>query len=241
MGNVIMSKDDYREEMERRWRESMALLGLDDGPPPKAEAAPKPAPPPPKLEPARKVEDSPPVLTPEPVTMPDFSASDTQSEIEDGGVTPVIDMPVVGDELPPGDDDHEPGQAPEPPGPDDKSRRRRGRRGRRGKRPEDAPKRAAAGEAVSSEGVESPSEPADERRGRGQRPARDQAERPRRGRGKPAPEREPEPVDEDEPIDAENQPAFQEDGLDDGDPPDLSEWDVPSWQELIASLHRPDR
>jgi hypothetical protein len=34
-------------------------------------------------------------------------------------------------------------------------------------------------------------------------------------------------------------PAVEDDEIDEGD--DLSDWNMPSWQELIASLYRPDR
>ena len=56
----------------------------------------------------------------------------------------------------------------------------------------------------------------------------------------------PEPVEaEDEDEDEEQEvevAAVNEDEDDDGEEPDtLSDWNVPSWNELIASLYRPDR
>ena len=64
------------------------------------------------------------------------------------------------------------------------------------------------------------------------------------GRGRAARVRRPvkpvevEDADLDEP--AIDEPATDRDFGDD-EPTDFSEWNVPSWQELIASLYRPER
>jgi len=73
---------------------------------------------------------------------------------------------------------------------------------------------------------------------------------PRRRRGRQqsrAEVDEPSPGPEDEDLDevaegeAETE-AIQDDDQDDDDEPDtLADWNVPSWQELIASLYRPER
>jgi hypothetical protein len=116
------------------------------------------------------------------------------------------------------------------------SRRRRGRRGRRTKKPEEAATSEGEGEdqapvavAAPEAGEKTDDEPVPRKRGRAPRP-----------RGKPVKEAEPvdavEPEEDDEAISA--QPVDDSDD-DDFDTHNPEEWDVPSWQELIASLYRP--
>jgi hypothetical protein len=87
---------------------------------------------------------------------------------------------------------------------------------------------------VPAEPEESPSVAASEkrsRRGRG---------RGRRKKDEPAPEREVGRTDEEEaPEPADTAP--EADDIADEDIGNPSTWNVPSWNELIASLYRPDR
>ena len=49
---------------------------------------------------------------------------------------------------------------------------------------------------------------------------------------------EEEIAEQDESVEEE---AAKDDDFGDDEPIDPSEWNVPSWQELIASLYRPER
>jgi hypothetical protein len=112
-----------------------------------------------------------------------------------------------------------------------RGRRRRGRRGGRG-----APAAQEAEGPAPPEGESAEHEgPSDEKRERGRR----------RGRGRPRREEiaeRPAEVDEEaaseEPVE---EPKDKEDDAPDDDIDTLSDWNVPSWQELIASLYRPER
>lgn len=106
--------------------------------------------------------------------------------------------------------------------------RRRGRRSGRGRATRKG--RAAENEQTAqpaSEGAETEAEPS-RRRGRG------------RGRGKTAKSRraapEAGPAPEAEPPETAPGPEEKDEELD-----NLSDWNVPSWAELIASLYRPER
>jgi hypothetical protein len=221
-----MTDEEYRQQVQQRWKESMALLGLDDaGPapePPKAEPVktqPTPAAPLPVQEDAADVHaeaDWPAARhEAEPVEPEAFQAEPAPTE-------PVDEFELT----------NEPGEAPRPEpesSEDQQGRRRRGRRGRRGGRDESTP---------------GPTDGPDTSEGRG--PARDSSEEDSRqrgrgrGRGRPRPVKpaEVEDTELDEPV--TDEPAADRDFGDD-EPTDFSEWNVPSWQELIASLYRPER
>jgi hypothetical protein len=101
-------------------------------------------------------------------------------------------------------------------------------------------------EELPSEDGDSPKDdrPRRGRRRRGQKngPAADEGEgrAPRRGRGrKPQPEEESGPTDDELPTE-EKAPSESPDD-DDDEIPRMSEWNVPSWNDLIASLYHPDR
>jgi hypothetical protein len=143
-------------------------------------------------------------------------------------------------------------EAPEAkePAPEDQRPARRRRRGRRGSKQEaETETEPTSGDAALVTGTEdeSPAEAATEA------PEGESSEEPtprrgrRRGRTRKG-ERESEPtvteeaaetVEEEEEVVSEEPPRVEED--DDEEVDDLSNWNVPSWQELIASLYRPER
>src|SRR5438128_615666 len=86
--------------------------------------------------------------------------------------------------------------------------------------------------------------PAPPRHARTTRRARRQEVSPRGGRAAPrgsaaAAEPQPRPAARDEAEEAEPAPAPAGQGDDDDADQDLSGWNIPTWQELIASLYRP--
>jgi hypothetical protein len=120
--------------------------------------------------------------------------------------------------------------------------RRRGRRGSRGAESRSADN--ASTEAADDEppGVEVPADPEN-----AADTASPRERSPGRGRGRsrhkrPAAEapRVLEPVDNDE-DETEPAPELGTDADDADEEDDLSGWNIPSWQELIDSLHRPER
>jgi hypothetical protein len=228
--------DEHRQQVEKRWRESMALLGLD---PETEPGRPSPAAvqekPPAKLiakvarpEPASEPERSEP--EPEwPVTPPPELEAEAAHVREQIARDEAIEAPV-GEEIGP---EEEPAKLDEKPG-----RRRRGRRGRRVKKPDEAATgedQAAAAESSPEAAEKLEDGPAPRKRGRPARPPR----------GKPVKDAEPvEVVDQDD--DGEEPTSSQHVDEAEGDDDDLDtlnpeKWDVPSWQELIGSLYRPDR
>jgi ribonuclease E len=238
-----MTDEEYRQQVKKRWQESMALLGLDDaGPEPEPE---KESPAPTKHTPAAphlpQTEldqyerprpahaDAPPVEA----QTPNRDVRDRhrrELEPEEVMTSPRESEPAPEpiEEL-----DREAPPAPERESADDESgRRRRGRRGRRGKRPE-SPTTEKEGDADATVGMEpaAAKEESPERENRG-----------RRGRGRQrqrsAKIAEPQPAEQDELATDE---AANDNDIGDDEPNDLSEWNVPSWQELIASLYRPER
>jgi ribonuclease E len=220
-----MSDEEYRQEVERRWRESMALLGLDPG----AEAA-KPVleARPPKVEPVfqappSKAEDEP--REPEPAP---FGSASLEAE-------PFLDE--IQSELPVADENVlvEPAPAEETAPPEEESAaearpgRRRGRRGRRVKKGEE-------GKAGADVSTEDSAASADEE-------AAEEAPRRKRGRGSGRPRTQKdtassEAASQDVPSQVEPTSDGDEEDEDLQNPAD---WDVPSWQELIESLYRPER
>lgn len=117
--------------------------------------------------------------------------------------------------------------AGEPPA-EERARRGRGRRGSgRGRRPrESAETQESSGQPATDEAA--PAQESGERKERGRRGR----PRGRRGAEVEEPEATPEPVEQ----------AASEAGEEDIEEVDtLSDWSVPSWNELIASLYRPER
>jgi ribonuclease E len=123
---------------------------------------------------------------------------------------------------------------------------RRRRRGRRGSKKDEGETEPASVEAALATGAEAenPTEPVAEvpDEETPEEPARRRGRR--RGRSRKG-ERESEPAQASETEEAEEEvvseePARVEEEEDD-EMDDLSNWNVPSWQELIASLYRPER
>jgi hypothetical protein len=130
--------------------------------------------------------------------------------------------PEAEDDTGRGDDDLE-----KPRGSEGRGRRRR----RRGSK---APNKNEASESTDTPteatDANAPPEKDDARRGRGRG-------RPRSESPKPAPRRVEPVAEDDEAPAAKAAPATEDDDVMD----DLSNWQAPSWQELIASLYRPER
>lgn len=179
----------------------------------------------------------------------EFDAADDDTAIDES-------QPRVAEAVPAGE---APAEGAAPPAGDEEQPRRGRRRRRRGRRRggNDAPEgeagaaTAAPGGApvkteVRAEPRESPARPSREReadprdrhggrggRGRGRRDDEDPRRRApaRQERSEPAPVHAEVPYDE---------PAAADDALAAEDT-DFSNWNVPSWQDLISSLYRPDR
>jgi hypothetical protein len=233
---VSMTDEEYRQQVQKRWQESMALLGIEDaGPAPEPQKkAPEP---PPKMAPAARLPEPDFDEMEVPVSArdqaPRAQAPSHRDDYESRRRTepePEIEAP----RLAPGPAS-EPGEEPVArtrpsvqDAEDDRGPRRRGRRGRGRKKPEAG---TPEEQGVVAEAPEPGEDDAAERDSRGRRGRG----RPRQRPAKPA---EPQAISEDEPE--PDEPANDRDFGDD-EPTDLSEWDVPSWQELIASLYRPER
>jgi ribonuclease E len=146
-------------------------------------------------------------------------------EIEPMESTP--DTTLFGTETAPSETG-EPGETEERPS---RGRRRRGRRGGRGERAANEPE--AEGETEPSTAPDESDSDDESAPSHGRR---------RRGRSRSRRAKDAEPVTEeaalDEEVDEEETPE-EEDADEEVDT--LSDWNVPSWQELISSLYRPDR
>jgi hypothetical protein len=259
---------DDQKQQEGRWRELAELLGLSDDAPPAAKKEPPAPPAPPPESPAIKAYEEPrsiaehaakieeetprppihdeqdaptiPMLREEPVT-------DWESEFEDEDNTPLEEPEEAGaEETEAAEEEHagEPAAAAE----EEKPRRGRRRR-RRGRRRGGADKPGGEGQPSRTAAEESTAPPS--------RPARDaeQESRDRRGRrgGKRRDDEEPRPPspprherqEPAEPVEAddfhdEKPSAAHGNEVHDADA-DFPDWNVPSWQDLISSLYRPDR
>jgi hypothetical protein len=257
---------DDQKQQEDRWRDLADLLGLSDDAPPAAKKEPpaprEPAPPldaptikayeepRPIAEHAARIEETPraaihdeqdaptiPMLSEEPV-------ADWESEFEDDDNTPLEEVGAEETEAAEADHAGEPAAAAE----EDKPRRGRRRR-RRGRRrggadkpdPEGQPSRPPAESTAAppprpTRGAEQESR--DRRGQRGGKRRDDDEPRPpsppRHERQEPA-----EPVEADE-FQDEKPSAAHGNEAHDADA-DFSDWNVPSWQDLISSLYRPDR
>jgi hypothetical protein len=248
-----MTEEEIREQTNQRWKETLALLGLPPATEPPAAAHQPPATPEPvaerhvaEPEPARTWQEPEPPHRwqpePEPEAVgwhrreqePPDSAPERSKESEPTGEVP----PVEG----PGDVDafREPsptagGESEDGP----RSRgRRRGRRGGRGRSERATESERPSSGTPAETDVETRSEP--EAEPREERPPR-RGGRGRSQRGRRDEENETREVREEEDQESEiisEEPAPQ--GPEE-EPDMLSDWNVPSWQELISSLYRPDR
>jgi len=254
---------DEQKQLEDRWRELDELLGL--GPvAPKSETPPEPpaAPVPVAREMPAEPEHQPRIEEehqPLESEIPPQPQAHWEAEFDEDADTEIMEQDVFESlPCPPGEEANEAAEeaneageeASEPgaTGSEDGDKPRRGRRRRRrGKRkggPEQGEGSAPASEGSPPQGrpAPSPREPAGNprdqgRRGRqGGRPRDDEDNR----RPKPVPQNAPrmEPVEMDEFQDDEPPLTRAPLAVDDTD---FSNWDVPSWQDLISSLYRPDR
>lgn len=260
---------DDQKQQDDRWRELADLLGLsDDAPPATKKEPPAPVAPPPaapvikayeeprsvadhssKIEeetprtPFHDEQDAPtiPMLRDDPVT-------DWESEFEDEDDTPLEEPAEAGAEETEAVEEERPG---EPAAEAEEERPRRGRRRRRrGRRRGGADKPDAEGQSSRPPAEESTAAPQSRtvrgaepesrdrrgRRGGNRRDAEEprQPSPPRHERQEPA---EPVPVDD---FHDEKPGPTHGNETRDADA-DFSDWNVPSWQDLISSLYRPDR
>jgi hypothetical protein len=254
-----------QNQTDERWRELADLLGLPgDGPAAASEKAPAPPPAPREVEverPSPRVHEEPrlePMAEETPLGWEsEFDEGDDDTAIDESLLRdePIGEEPAdIGGEEPAdigGEEPVEPAEGGAPVSEEDKPRRgrRRRRRGRRGgrdgderppqagePRPEHPPQ---AGEPRRDDREQPRRQPVPDQRDRGSggRGGRGRDEEPRRGGPPPRQERrEPAPVEA-----VEDTPARPVPPMDAGDDTDFSNWDVPSWQDLIASLYRPDR
>jgi len=197
---------------------------------------------------------------------PDEIAASTSIEesMEEGAVISFRDNSVDDEDEPPLDREPTAGEGDGAPADDRGPRRERGgrRRGRRRRGGRSGGRdKAAAADAVLAEpaaepvlppAAEAPNERRPPSRRRGER--RDEGREPR---GRPRRGRNPEPIEEERPQEAFEESMDPVDSFDDSadlESPDIaaqddgeeyadlySNWTVPSWTELIASLYRPER
>jgi hypothetical protein len=260
---------DDPKQQEDHWRELAELLGLSDDAPPVAKKEPSAPPAPPPETPAIKAYEEPRSIpehaarivevTPRPPiddeqdahTIPmlrEEPETDWESEFEDEDDTPLEEPEEAGvEETEAAEEEHagEPATAAE----EEKPRRGRRRR-RRGRRRGGADKPDGEGHLSRPAADESRAAPPP-------RPARsaEQESRDRRGRrgGKRRDDEEPRPPSpptherQESPVPVEAD-EFQDekpsaaDAIEAHDTDaDFSDWNVPSWQDLISSLYRPDR
>jgi hypothetical protein len=240
----LMSDDELREQTNQRWRETLALLGLPPEPetghgltvPASQPVVDYPVPEPEPLPHARAPESAAP-------HEPDFDDRvDAYATMEPAEVTPQP-PPSPTATIPGGEQRDEP-STPSGRESDDEAigrGRRRGRRGGRGRsrraaeaaRPDESEPAPELAESPNSAETASATETREERSRRGGR-----------GRSKKPADKEFEPaVTAEEEDDLEEELAAEEAPEEDHDdePDTLSDWNVPSWQELISSLYRPDR
>ncbi len=241
---------DEQKQQEDRWRELGALLGVpEDAPAPSKEEKPAELP----LElPAIKAYEEPPHLVahhPDPASpaieddvppsipmMREESEKNWETEFEEEEVpfeeqptVPLIDVqPAVEEDQSNEEASESPPTASDEEGKPRRGRRRRRRGKRRGNKGEgETPRSDEAVPPKPSRGEESESR--EKRHGK----RRDAEDSHRRA---PRPEPEAEVGEADEVF--ENEPRRASVAHDDTD---FSDWNVPSWQELISALYRPDR
>jgi hypothetical protein len=227
-----MTDDEYREQVKKRWLESEALMGFDN-------PAPEPEPEKARTSTPEKLPTAPPVVEEETTheqhehsSWAEKSHAHPRSvpreiELEESAALEEASEPVTEarEEL----ESREPPTRKKESVEEESGRRHRGRRGRRGGKRAEGPATVGEGEVTAKD---EPGEATEE----------ESPERERRGRGRSRPRSaktaEPETAEQDEPVKEE---AADDSDFGDDEPNDLSEWNVPSWQELIASLYRPER
>lgn len=238
----MIEPESSSQDTQRRWREIAAQLGLD------ADPAPEPPPARPRKEeaPAIRQEPTPPAKPalepPSPRIAEPILISHRQEPAADE--TPSFGEGIVVSQEAPGDDaGNEPEDAPR----SGRRRRRRGRRSSREKAEATPPDVEAVREepAAIEESVVEPLEPV-ESEALAEEPTPERSRRRGRGRSRRGKEeRQPSPARaapveaelEEEPEELVRRTGDEEE--DEGE--DMSSLNVPSWQELIASLYRPDR
>jgi hypothetical protein len=224
-----------------RWQELADLLGLPEGEKPAAakEAAPPPAPrEPDEVRPVAHREEEYSRLEPVPEHVPMH-----ESEFEDVGDETILDESPMVEEIVDEESFEEEvaedaaefsGTAEAPPAageeerPRKRRRRRRGRRGGGGRDGEERGERSQEQPRRQGDGRQQQRGDGRQQRSDGRRDER----QPRQG-GQQRRQPEEDHVQEEQP-----RPAPVMDAAEDTD---FSDWNVPSWQELIASLYRPER
>lgn len=219
-----------------RWRELHELLGL-----PEDNTAAKPASPPPSPPPAE------PLLHKEHAAYIAAESPLPDDEVDVELPPPALEAGMEGDEdraLPAPEEEEIPEaldeeetlpdpEAPREPARDERDRPRRGRRrGRRGRRSHHDADEARSAQPLDTDDTEV--EPSDEQ---GAAPAR---RTPETGEGASDDDfGDDSAVEEEVPL-SSPQPAAEND--DDDEPVEtFADWNVPSWQEIVASLYRPER
>jgi hypothetical protein len=229
-----------------RWRELYDLLGV-----PGESAAPASSSPqrrPEQTEPPRH-EAAPPLKEHHELEEPEASGLDEplaefEDDLDDAGLDEdtVIDAPGLSEEQPIESDEGVLEEGPgEGEGSGDEDKPRRGRRRRRRGRRRSGDKAEEEGQdrppVKAAEGPRSrPSDTGSDRGPQRRRGRRDDEEAPQR---RPAPMQHPEP--DEQPAGWEGAAARGHDVELAAEDTDFSDWNVPSWQELISSLYRPDR
>ncbi|MCI0742572.1 MAG: hypothetical protein L0Y72_26360 [Gemmataceae bacterium] len=224
-------------EHKDHWQQLAEELGL----PPDEQAAGASPPaaavqaPPPREAPAPAREEHAPIQSTPPADYNTLGATNVVSLGDDD----LDDLPEEGpgeappDSLPAGDD-----KAPEIAAPvsdkgeEDRRPRRGRRRGgrRRGGRDDRPPPRGQARAPAEEDEPEAPGWQ-----------ERDEGDMPARGQGRAGLERDEEEAFDERDEPEEIVPAIEEDDDADDDLSQFANWNLPSWQELISSLYRPDR
>jgi hypothetical protein len=214
-----------RDDNQRHWQQLAEQLGL---PPDPAEQSPSPPSAPIKHE-AKSIPKREEVRLPE----PEPASAPASVELREGAEEPRIETTVAGNEQP-------------APPVEEKRRMPRGRRrGRRGGRhAEEKAADATTAEAGGEEAPEGQGPAAVETGEEDEAPARDRSRR--RGRGRSRRKKETADVEEstaapDAGAKSSEEPTETADEGEDAAGDDVSGVTIPSWQELIESLYRPDR
>jgi hypothetical protein len=251
-----MSDDQDRTKQEQHWQELADLLGLPPEPAPELAAPPAMAPKPTPVEPVEDRGAEPPArelrLAHEETLEPPASHPESgPEELPPPGVFAETELePWETSSLSQNEEPEEEADVPRP-----SSRRRRGRRSGRGSRVAGVQELAESG--PGDEEVET-AQPSDKAETTSEAAEEDGSKRGRRGRGRKRHKKTPvleeraeeTPLEDEEDLDAESvdleadldesaEPEREDEELDDVDT--LSDWNVPSWTELIESLYRPDR
>ncbi len=242
-----------RQRGRRSWGDTLSELGLEGetASQPAAPASPPPPPAPP-IEPPRSREPS-----PVPAAPPEEEAPPPRHRRGRRELPPVEDTPEPIESAPeevaaesvetaPGEESPADEEGADKGGPR-KRRRRRGRRGGRGDKVEEGSEtpddvapvegEAVLTESISTQEVIEKSPAVREANDRGDRSRRPRRRRPGEDVAIPAARKVEEEADPEEVEVIAREPAADEE-----EPvEDMSAWNVPSWQEIIASLYRPER